>query len=430
MTDDTLPRTPPAVDPQRWPDIATTPRHLVRARLARLLLRTIARRRGLRVELPQGRLLTNLPAPTDAPVLRLHNPDAFFHRVGARALVGFGESYQAGDWDSPHLVHLLTTLATDPHTLVPRPLHHLRRWAAPRHRAALQGSEQDARKNIPAHYDLSNDLFALFLDPTLTYSSAVFPTTAHGVPKATWELLQEAQHRKIDQLLDLAGVGPGTRVLETGTGWGELAIRAAARGATVVTLTLSPNQKRLAEERIETAGHTDRVQVKLCDYRQASGAYDAILSVEMIEAVGHPYWATYLATLDRVLAPGGTIAIQTITMPHDRLLATEHTFTWIDKYIFPGGQLPSLQALLDTLSTHTTLRMTHRQSHGAHYAETLRLWRERFTDRTEQVDALGFDPVFRRMWTLYLAYCEAGFRSGYLDVQQLQLTRSPEDRSR
>ncbi|MFC9327575.1 class I SAM-dependent methyltransferase [Kitasatospora sp. NPDC057015] len=413
----------PAVDPVRWPDVARVPGGPARAAVAGQLLRGVARRLGLRVELPGGRLLVD--APDGAPTLRLHRPRDFHRRIGAGGLIGFGESYQAGDWDSPDLVALLTALATSPGTLVPPRLQGLRRWHAQRPPAAERGSEENTRRNIQRHYDLSNDLFALFLDPTMTYSAALFPAdpTGAAAPRAGWAELPSAQHRKIDRLLDLAGVGPGTRLLEIGTGWGELALRAAGRGADVVTLTLSEEQRRLAERRIAEAGYAGQVEVRLCDYRTAEGRYDAVVSVEMIEAVGRPYWPAYFATLDRVLAPGGRAVLQAITMPHERMLASTDTYTWILKYIFPGGQIPSTEGLARAAAEHSGLRLTHWHAFGPHYAETLRLWRERFTARAEEVAGLGFDHVFRRMWELYLAYSEAGFRAGYLDVQHLLFTR-------
>ncbi|MCG6500437.1 cyclopropane-fatty-acyl-phospholipid synthase family protein, partial [Kitasatospora sp. A2-31] len=279
------------------------------------------------------------------------------------------------------------------------------------------------RRNIHRHYDLSNELFALFLDPTMTYSSAIFPTAPGGAPEASWDALPAAQHRKIDRLLDLARVGPGTRLLEIGTGWGELAMRAATRGARVVSLTLSEEQLDLARRRIARAGLDDRAEVRLCDYRAAEGVYDAVVSVEMIEAVGRPFWPDYFATLDRVLAPGGRVALQSISMPHDRMLAGSRTQTWILKYIFPGGRIPSVRAIRETAARHTRLRVTRTDAFGPHYAETLRLWRERFAEQSAQLGGLGFDEVFRRTWEFYLAYCEAGFRTGYLDVHQLLLTR-------
>jgi len=429
MTQTAAPATSPdrlRVDARSWPDIATVPHSPLRGRVARLLLKRAARRLGVRVELPGGELLADAPAA--AQILRLHDPESFYRRVGADGLIGFGESYQAGEWDTPDLVGVLTVLARDLPALVPARLQWLRRWYAARQPPEQQGTPENVRRNIAAHYDLSNDLFALFLDPTMTYSAAVFSTGEDGAPIASPGLLEAAQRRKIDRLLDLAQVRGGSRVLEIGTGWGELALRAAARGARVVTLTLSTEQQALAERRIAAAGYGDRVEVRLCDYRSATGEYDAVLSVEMVEAVGRDHWPDYFRVLDRLLAPGGRIALQAITMPHQRMLASARTFTWIQKYIFPGGLLPSLQAVEETVSEHTTLELTWRQSFGPHYAETLRLWRERFTSRARAVEDLGFDPVFRRMWTLYLGYSEAGFRSGYLDVQHLLLTRRGDPR--
>ncbi|MGW2395739.1 class I SAM-dependent methyltransferase [Kitasatospora sp. NPDC001664] len=410
-----------AVDPRRWPDVARVPRAPLRAAVAGQVLRRAARLRGLRVELPDGGLLA--PAPPGAPVLRLHRPGSFLRRIGSTGLIGFGESYQAGEWSSPDLVALLTALATDPAALVPRGTAWIRPLWATRPPAAERPDEQRSRENIRRHYDLSNELFALFLDPTLSYSSALFPTTANGTPDASWPTLPAAQHRKIDRLLDLAGVGPGRTVLEIGTGWGELAIRAAVRGARVETLTLSTEQLDLARRRIAAAGVADRVTVRLLDYRSAQGSYDAVVSVEMVEAVGRRYWPSYFSTIDRVLAPGGRAAVQAITMPHQRMLASSDTYTWILKYVFPGGQIPSREGLAEAAARHTSLRVGADEGFGPHYAETLRLWRERFTARAEEVAELGFDAVFRRMWELYLAYSEAGFRTGYLDVRHLVLTR-------
>ncbi|MEV7908275.1 cyclopropane-fatty-acyl-phospholipid synthase family protein, partial [Streptomyces anulatus] len=316
--------------------------------------------------------------------------------------------------EADDLPAVLTVMAGRLAALVPPALQRLRRLAVRPLPPDQLGAQEDTRRNVHRHYDLSNELFAEFLDETMTYSAALF------TGPASWETLADAQRAKIDRLLDQARVGPGTRLLEIGTGWGELALRAASRGAKVVSITLSEEQRALAVDRVARAGLAGRVEILPADYREVGGVHDAIVSVEMVEAVGARYWPVYFATLDRLLAPGGRIAIQAITMPHDRMLATGDTHTWIQKYIFPGGMLPSVTAIEDNLGD---LRIVDRLSLRADYAETLRLWRERYLERAEAVGALGFDEVFHRMWTLYLAYSEAGFRSRYLDVWQFTLGR-------
>ena len=388
-----------------WPDVERVPRSPVRAAVARRLFARAASRLSLEVELPGG------VRPGTGPHMTLRRPGPFFHRVGAYGLIGLGEAYMAGDWDSPDLTALITEFASRVGTLVPPRLQWVRRWYA--RRSPDEGTIAGARENIHRHYDLSNELFAAFLDETMTYSGALFEDG---------DDLADAQRRKIDRLLDLAKVGPGSRVLEIGTGWGELAIRAAARGAQVLSVTISEEQRKLAIQRVADAGYADGVTIELRDYRELDGAddYDAIVSVEMIEAVGERYWPVYFEALDRLLAPGGRVALQAITMPHDRMIATRDTYTWVQKYIFPGGLLPSAEALSAAMSA-TTLRLAGQHAMGPDYARTLRLWRERF--ESADLETLGFDAVFRRMWRFYLAYSEAGFRSGYLDVRQLLLER-------
>jgi cyclopropane-fatty-acyl-phospholipid synthase len=214
-------------------------------------------------------------------------------------------------------------------------------------------------------------------------------------------------------------------VLEIGSGWGGLAIRAAReRGARVTTLTLSTEQQALARQRAEEAGVGHLVDVRLQDYRDAAGQFDAIVSVEMIEAVGEAYWPTYFAALDTLLAPGGRVGLQAITMAHDRMMATRRSYTWIHKYVFPGGIIPSIRSISDNLAGHTRLSIVERRDLGPHYAHTLALWREQFLGNWERLSG-SFDDTFRRMWEFYLAYCEAGFRVGYLGVSQLGLSRPP-----
>ena len=413
--------TPRTIDAARWPDVAAAAGSSVRAAIARALFTTGVAKLPLRVQFPDGRLIGGgSPA---APVMILHRPRDFFRRFGASGLIGFGESYMAGDWDCADLTGLLTVFAANVGDLVPPWQQRLRQLAVRKQPADDAQTREGARRNIGRHYDLSNDLFALFLDETMTYSSAVFDTGPDGTPVASADLRGQAQHRKIDQLLDRAGVGPGCRLLEIGTGWGELAIRAARRGASVVTITLSTEQQALAVRRVAEAGLAGQVSVELRDYRDIEGKFDAICSVEMLEAVGERYWDAYFAALDQHLAPGGRIGLQTITMAHDRMLATRHTYTWIHKYIFPGGLLPSVTAIENSLASATRLRITARDDLGAHYADTLKIWRDRFCAHSDEVGRLGFDEVFNRMWTFYLSYSEAGFRAGYIGVSQLTLGR-------
>jgi cyclopropane-fatty-acyl-phospholipid synthase len=399
--------------PGAHPAVPAVPRGavaLARAAAARAFLGRAAARLPIQVQAPDGGVSGGGPA---SPLLVIRREDAFYRRLGA-GTAGLAEAYMAGDWDSPDLVGLFTVFAAHLAGLVPAPLRALRRWYIPAEPAAEDATLEGARRNIERHYDLSDELFALFLDPTMTYSSALF---------APGDTLAAAQRRKIDTLLDHTGTGPGTTVLEIGTGWGELAVRAAARGARVTTLTISPSQCAAARRRAAAAGAAARVDVQLRDYRQAAGRYDVILSVEMIEAVGERCWPAYFSVLDRLLAPGGRVGLQAITMSHDRMLATRGGHTWIHKYIFPGGQIPSLQAITGTLREHTSLHLTADYPMGPHYARTLAEWRQQFLAAADKVSALGFGPVFQRMWNLYLAYSEAGFRAGYLDVHQLVLER-------
>ena len=398
----------------RWAQIARAPRGPVSAmqgRIAGALLRRAVHQLPIRLEHPDGSVLG--AADPTLPTMTLHRPEALFRRVGRYGLIGFGESYMAGDWTSNDLPALLTEFASSVDVLIPPALQRLRPLAVVRHPRSMHNSPAQSRRNIADHYDLSNALFAEFLDETLTYSSALF-----GVPRPEWHDLADGQRAKIDRLLDAAQVRAGTRVLEIGTGWGELAIRAAARGAHVHSVTLSSEQLDLAQRRAREAGVADRVHIELRDYRSIDGRYDAVVSVEMIEAVGYRFWPTFFETLDTLVLPGGRVALQAITMPHDRMLASRNTYTWIQKYIFPGGLLPSVEAIVGITERGTRLRTVDMYSLQRDYAETLRLWRERFLQRSAALAELGFDDIFQRMWELYLAHSEAGFRSGYLDVYQ------------
>ncbi|MET9421618.1 cyclopropane-fatty-acyl-phospholipid synthase family protein [Streptomyces sp. NPDC006540] len=399
-----------SVDPRRRPDVARLPKSSwLRAAAAERRMRHTIGRLPLRIRLAG----TARPVGRGGPLMEVRDPHSFFRRTCANGLVGFKDSYTAGEWDTTDLVGVLTVLAEHADALVPEALE--------RTRGARRAGESDRHTPKAARADAAHELLSLFLDETLTYSCALF----RGFP-AEHQLLSAAQHRKIDRLLDLAHVGPSTQLLEMGSGRGELAVRAAGRGARVLTVTHSAEQQALAARRVRAAGVGDRVTVLLRDYRRVLGRYDAIVGVETVEAVGAGFWPEYLMMLDRLLAPGGRAALQAVTMPQERTPASRAAGNWAQKYICPAGPLPSAQALEEFTGRFTGLSVTARDAFGAHYAETLRLWRERFTARAAEADALGFDETFRRLWHFCLAHAEAGFRSGLLDVQQLQLTKPAE----
>lgn len=424
MTIELTPASSATIDSDRWPGVARVPGGPVSAltgAIADRLFRRAASRLPIRVVYPDGTIVG--AADPTLPTMVVHRPEAMVRRVGRYGLIGFGESYMAGDWSSTDIAGLLTEFGKRLTELIPPVLQRFRPLAVVRQPRSQHNSRRQARRNIAEHYDLSNAMFAEFLDETMTYSSAFF----ESLP-ADASVLADAQRRKIDRLLDTAGVGPGSQVLEIGTGWGELCIRAAMRGAHIRSITLSAEQQRLARQRVADAGLSDLVEIDLCDYRDVEGTYDAVVSIEMVEAVGYRFWPMYFQILDRLVAPDGRVAIQAITMPHDRMLASRKTYTWIQKYIFPGGLLTSTEAVIGITECNTRLRTVDMYSLRPHYAETLRLWRERFVGRQDSLAELGFDDVFHRMWELYLAYSEAGFRSGYLDVYQW--TFAPSGRQR
>jgi cyclopropane-fatty-acyl-phospholipid synthase len=412
---------PERVSANHWPgldSVPTGPRVAVASRVARRLFIAAVSRLDVSVTTVHGETWGR-----GGPTMVIHRPDEFFARMGKDALIGFGEAYLTGAWDmeqSGDLGAFLTVLASDIQTLVPPGLQKMRAFVVRRPPRKQKSSKKYSQDNIAHHYDLSNDLFELFLDETLSYSCALFDGDPAQARPAD---LVAAQHRKIDRMLDEAGVTAGTRLLEIGSGWGALAIRAAQRGATVRTITLSREQKALADQRIVAAGLADRISVEICDYRDVQGTFDAIVSVEMVEAVGWQYWRTYFETLDRVLAPGGRVCVQAITMPHDRMLATRNTYTWINKYIFPGGFLPSVQVVDEITAQHTSLKMHEPFSMGLHYVPTLRFWDQAFLAASDRVLELGFDETFLRMWHFYLEYSLAGFASEYIGDHQLTFSR-------
>jgi cyclopropane-fatty-acyl-phospholipid synthase len=412
----------PAATDSDWPEIFAAPSGpvaVIAAVIADVLFRRAADGLPLQVAYPDGTVIG--AGDTSSPTLAVKDPDLLARRMGRHGLIGFGESYMAGEWESTDLVGALTALAPALNGMLPRGLRRLRPLAGAVQPGVPRFSREQLQRNIAAHFDdVSSDLFIEFLDETMTYSSALFDRLP-----ASWNDLAQAQRRKIDRVLDSAGVGPGTRLLEVGTGWGELCIRAAARGADVRSVTPSDRQVWLARQRVAAAGQSGRVRIDVCDYRDIDGQYDAVISVEMVEALGHRSWPDFLRTLGRLARPGGQVVIQSICMPHAHMLATHNRPTWIQKYIFPGGQVPSAKALLAITEQHSSLRLFDMVSLGDHYAETLRLWRERFTQRRKTLSHIGFDEVFARMWELYLADREAGFRSGNLNVYQWTFVNQP-----
>jgi len=381
-----------------------------RAVIAKQLLRRIAPHVDVQVILPNGEKLG--PAKPNLPTMTIHDEN-FFVRLGNDLKIGLGESFMANEWSaSPDLAEVLTPYAEKLLHIVPAWMRKFRKFVEPFQPKHEENNPEGSKSNISRHYDLSNELFALFLDETMSYSSANF-----GSDQVTFANLAKAQIRKIEGVLDYAGVKAGMNILEIGSGWGQLAIQAALRGAKVHTITLSKEQKALADERIARAGLSNLINVEIRDYRDLNQMYDAVVSVEMIEAVGEKYWPIYFGEIAKHLKPGGRFGLQAITMPHDRLLASKHAYTWIHKYIFPGGIIPSRE-VIDQF-TKDQMKLVDSRAMGIDYANTLKLWREQFMANRTKVAALGFDEEFERMWQYYLAYSEAGFRAGHLNVWQL-----------
>ncbi|MEP7090928.1 MAG: cyclopropane-fatty-acyl-phospholipid synthase family protein [Nocardioidaceae bacterium] len=397
------------------------PAYGVRATIAREVVKRILRGVPVTARLVGGQVY-GAPILEGRPTLQIDQPAAFFARLSHSPMIGIGESYMAREWtvaDGTDLADALAPFAEKLTDLIKPVFYKLRHTVLPRGLNPAN-TKDGARKNIEAHYDLSNEMFQQFLDPSLSYSSALFESLDSP---PTLDDLEAAELREVDAILDSAGVVDGSRVLEIGTGWGTLAIRAAERGASVTTVTLSVEQAALAQQRVDRAGVGGLVEVAVRDYRDQEGSFDAVVSVEMIEAVGEEYWPTYFAKIDALLAPGGKAAIQAILIADHRMVATRNTYTWIHKYIFPGGMLPSTDAISREVRAHTTMHVSNIRPMGKHYAHTLRLWREQFVANWAQVHELGFDDRFFRMWEFYLAYCEAGFRTGYLEVAQIRIER-------
>ncbi|BBU56902.1 cyclopropane-fatty-acyl-phospholipid synthase [Mameliella alba] len=350
------------------------------------------------------------------PVAELHlHHDDIFARLIREGDLGFCEAYLDGWWSTPDLMAFLDLVHANEEMFDGYPGGGLvRMWE--RFRFWMQSnSRKQAKKNIAHHYDLGNDFYGLWLDDTMTYSSALFRTGQ--------ESLEKAQELKYASMIDQMGAKPGDHVLEIGCGWGGFAEYAAReRGLRVTGLTISQEQFAYAQDRIAKAGLTDRVDLKLQDYRDERGSYDGIASIEMFEAVGEKYWPTYFETVQARLKPGGHATLQIITVQHKRWEIYRRGVDFIQKYIFPGGMLPSPEVLRAEVE-RAGLQVVRSLEFGESYSQTLRRWHETFNDRWDEVSALGFDARFRRMWNFYLASCAATFHSGNCDVTQITIAK-------
>lgn len=342
----------------------------------------------------------------------------FYSRLVHGASVGLGESFVRGEWSSPDTVALIRLLIANRLELRRISPAALANVVFDRMAHLARGNRPGrARANIIAHYDLSNDLYATFLDPSMTYSSARFDHA--GQP------LADAQRAKLVAIAERARLGPGMEVLEIGCGWGAFSVLAAREyGCRVTAITLSDAQAEYMRGLVVREGLEDRIEVRIEDYRHVAGTFDRVVSIEMLEAVGHRYLGTYFRAVDRLLAPDGLAVIQVITIPDQRERAYRRRPDFIQRAIFPGGHLPSLTTMTKAMTRRSQLMVEELENLGPHYAETLRLWRERFLERTDRVRALGFDDTFLRLWEFYLAYCEGAFLSRYLNDLQLVLTRA------
>ncbi len=370
----------------------------------------------LEITLPDGRRFrANGEMPGPIAVLNVHN-DELFARLIREGYVGFSEAYLDGWWSTPDLQSFMDLVNSDnddmyngyPGQTLVQLYEKLRFWFQRNHR-------KQARKNISYHYDLGNDFYGLWLDETMTYSSALFDTGQ--------ESLESAQTAKYKQMIDEMGAIPGDHILEIGCGWGGFAEYAAReRGLKVTCLTISEEQFKFAVERIEKAGLSDLVTFKLQDYRDEGGLYDGIASIEMFEAVGEKYWPVYFDKVKERLKPGKSATLQIITVDDARWEVYRSDVDFIQKYIFPGGMLPSPSALKAEVQ-RAGLGVEKSVEFGQSYAITLKRWHETFNEKWDQISALGFDDRFRRMWNYYLTSCAAAFETANCDVTQITVRR-------
>jgi cyclopropane-fatty-acyl-phospholipid synthase len=345
--------------------------------------------------------------------VKIHNP-AFYPRMVKRGSMGAAESYMEGHWSCDDLTALFQIFIRNLQDRPPKRrgdsrLANLADWLIHRlHPNTKAGS----RKNIHAHYDLGNDFFSLFLDETMTYSAGIFQSAQSS--------LTEASRAKIDRICRKLHLKPGDQLLEIGTGWGALAIHAAREyGCRVTTTTISQEQHHFARQRVVEAGLEDRITLLMKDYRDLEGQYDKLVSIEMIEAVGHQFFETYFQKCSSLLKPEGLMGLQAITMNDQRFAAYLRSVDFIQRYIFPGGCLPSVTRIMESIAQATDLRILHLEDIAPHYAQTLRCWRDRFFEQLNAVREQGYPESFIRMWEYYLCYCEAAFEERYIGTVQI-----------
>mmetsp|Transcript_18912 Transcript_18912/g.31033 ORF Transcript_18912/g.31033 Transcript_18912/m.31033 type:complete len:465 (+) Transcript_18912:126-1520(+) len=344
----------------------------------------------------------------------------FFWRVLKDADMGLAESYMAGEWETKDLVAFFRVMIANRNSkaisaddfvsaFVGRVVNNFQHY---RRRNFLGQS----RRNIEDHYDLSNDLFRIFLDPSMTYSSAIF--------RSDYETLEQGQRNKLSHIVQKAQITKSDHVLEIGCGWGSFAILAAqTTGCKVTCVTLSSRQLEEVVTRVKKLGLEDHIEVQLIDYRLVKGTFDKVVSIEMLEAVGYEFYGDYFATIDRLLKPDGLAVIQVITTPDANFEYYRRGCDFIQKHIFPGSLCPSLTCVINAMTKSSSLQIHHLENIGVHYARTLSMWRHNFLKREDDVRALGFDSVFIRKWDYYFAYCEGGFDARFLGDLQLVLTR-------
>ena len=357
-----------------------------------------------------------VPGEPRAEIL-VHNPAAFA-KVLTGGTIAAGEAYIAGDWSSPDLtaVTRLFSANMDSIDAMEAGQHWYTRLALKLAHAINRNTHRGSRRNISAHYDLGNDFFRLFLDSTMMYSAALFERAETTLEKAAVD--------KLDEICRRLELRRGEHLLEIGTGWGGMAIHAATHyGCKVTTTTISRKQYEFARARVRELGLEDRITLLLKDYRALTGQYDKLVSIEMIEAVGHDFYSSYFQCCSRLLNDHGKMVIQAITIPDGRYEQARRSVDFIKRYIFPGGCLPSLEIIARHLARDTDMQMVHLRDITADYASTLAHWRQRFMERLDEVRALGFDRRFIRMWEFYLCYCEGGFRERIIGTTQMAFAK-------